>query len=191
MAKYEDLVHKVAIHVSPCPENAIIDALQRTVRRFCMDTKIWVYDHKEIQLTANTSEIELVLPENTTATYVWGLNGRNGSYSQSDDYYLTFDNRIVFNKQYQTEKAVKPLLSLMPSANSDSFSDLVNEYCQDTIIAGAVAYLQEQPFREWSQPNAVAIHESIFQKGIQDAIQMRDNGLNMSRSYHRVRPSFY
>ena len=190
MAKYEDLVSQVAIHVSPCPENAIIDALRRTVRDFCKKTKIWLHDHAEIQLTSNEKEIELALPIGTVALYVWGMDGRTGQYVQSDDYYLTSDNKIAFNKPYTTTKTLKPLLSLMPSAKGDDFSDLIYEYFQDAIIAGAVAYLQGQPFRAWSQPNAVDYHQSKYEEGKSEAVRMRDDGLNKSRTQHRVRPHY-
>ena len=190
MAKYEDLADQVAIHVSPCPETAIIDALRRTVRGFCKETKLWVFDHEEVAITTNQKEFNLILPEEVTAFYVWGMEGRTGNYKQSDDYYLTFDNRIVFNKPYSSNKALNPLLSLMPSAKSTTFSDLIYEYCQDTIIAGAVAFLQGQPYRAWSQPNAVAYHREIYDDGVKDAIRMRDDGLNKSRTNHRVKPHF-
>lgn len=190
MAKYDDLIDQVAIHVSPCPENAIIDALRRTVRDFCKKTKLWVYDHEEIAITANQKEFNLNLPEETTALYVWGMNGRSGTYSQSDDYYLTFDNRIVFNRPYSHNKALNPLLSLMPSAKSETFSDLIYEYCQDTILAGAVAFLQGQPYRAWSQPNMVGYHTEIYERGVKDAIRMRDDGLNKSRTHYRVKQHY-
>lgn len=190
MAKYEDLVDQVAIHVSPCPEPAIIDALRRTVREFCEETRILVHDHEDVAVIANQSEIKLVLPEETTALYVWGMDGRTGTYNQSDDYYLTFDNRIVFNKQNGINKTLKPLLSLMPSVKSTIFSDMIMEYFQDTIIAGAVAYLQGQPHRAWSQPNAVGYHLEKYKEGIAKGIKKRDDGLNKSRSRHKVRPHY-
>ena len=190
MAKYEDLVDQVAIHVSPCPENAIIDALRRTVRLFCTDTKLWVYDHNKVEISINQKEFELILPVDTTAFFIWGMDGRSGKYKQSDNYYLTFDNRVVFNKPYSINKELNPLLSLIPSVKSSTFSDVIFEYCQDTIIAGAVAYLQGQPYRAWSLPNAVGYHQEIYDLGVKKAIKMRDDGLNKSRTNNRVKPHF-
>lgn len=189
MARYDDLVALVAIHVSPCPEPAIISALQQTTRDFCKETRVWVHDVPETAVIPAQLSYTLELPEQTTIVHVWGIDGRTGNYELKPEHYITFPNTLNFNK-LPARDTFKPVVSLMPSAESEEIPDLLVEYFQDYIVSGAVAHLQMQPFRDWSQPNAAEAHLFKYQQGLQEAILMRDNGLNMSKIKGRVRPQY-
>lgn len=189
MAKYEDLTSRVAIHVSPCPEQAIMDALRHIVRDFCQQTKLWIYDVPAIQGEADTVSYEMQIPEQSVAIHIWGIDGRKGNYQSSSDYYLGFPNQLNFNSKAPS-KPIKPLISLMPSSQSNEYPDYIAEYFADCLVSGAVGYLQMQPFREWSQPNAAGAHMQMYEQGISQANRKRDEGLNLSRSAGRVRPQY-
>lgn len=190
MAEYESLVEKVAIHVSPCPEPAILDALKNTVRDFCKKTKGWVFDVPEVLLDPDVMNYELDIPDQSTVIHVWGVYGRTGRYSETADYYLSFPNTLVFNERVPQRSSLKPLVSLMPGLASSEFPDYLAEYFSDYLVSGAVAYLQMQPFRDWSQPNAAEIHLQKYAAGIHEAERLRDQGLNLSKATGRVRPQY-
>ncbi|MDC4754128.1 hypothetical protein NQ845_17520 [Acinetobacter baumannii] len=190
MANYEDLVSCVAIHVSPCPEQAIMDALKHITRDFCKESLVWVHDCKTATPAAMDDQfiLELDTPENSIIVHVWGIEGRSGNYhTNQSDYFFSLPNKLTFSKAV---KSVKPIVSLMPSQKSNEYPDFISEYFEDCIIAGAVAYLQLQPYREWSQPNAAGPHQQKYLDGIQSAIHLRDNGLNLARKRARVVPRY-
>ena len=189
MAKHEDLSSRVAIHVSPCPEQAIMDALKHIVRDFCQQTKSWVHDVPVIQGEVDTLSYAMQIPEQSVAIHIWGIDGRQGRYQVSTDYYLGFPNQLNFNSKAPS-KPIKPLISLMPSSQSDEYPDYIAEYFADCLISGAVGYLQMQPFREWSQPNAAGAHMQMYEQGIARAKRQRDDGLNLSKANGRVRPQY-
>ena len=189
MIEYSDLVNGVAIHVSPCPEIVIVDSIRHVVRDFCKRTKAWVYDSPEIHIEPDQLSYQLTLPENSAVFHLWGLNGRNGNYQTLQDVYLSSD-MLVFTKQPSTSKSFKPLLSLMPTVKSTSFPAQIRELFEEHLIAGTVAHLQLQPFREWSQPNAAQIHAIKYEQGILEANRLRDEGLNIQRSRNRTRAQY-
>ena len=189
MAKHEDLSSLVAIHVSPCPEQAIMDALRHVVRDFCKKTKGWIYEAPALNGEPDTSNYEMLIPEKSVAIHIWGIDGRKGQYQDSSDYYLAFPNQLNFNNKAPS-KQIQPLISLMPSSNSDEYPDYLAEYFDDHIVSGAVAYLQMQPFREWSQPNASQVHQNKYEQGIIEAKRLRDEGLGISRARSRVRAQY-
>ena len=189
MAKHEDLSSRVAIHVSPCPEQAIMDALKHIVRDFCQQTKSWVHDVPTIQGEVDILSYAMQIPEGSVAVHIWGIEGRQGRYELSTDYYLGFPNLINFNSKAPS-KPIKPLISLMPSSSTDEYPDYLAEYFSADLVSGAVAYLQMQPFREWSQPNAAGAHQQLYEQGIAQAKRKRDEGLNISQAKRRVRPQY-
>ncbi|WP_151721062.1 hypothetical protein [Acinetobacter ursingii] len=193
MALYDDLVDMVAIHVSPCPESAIYDATRHVVRDLCKETRIWTYDCQDKRITAEDDPvISLNIPEGSTIIHLWGINGRCGVYGEDSlDYYLSPPDKLMFNKpDRMVGKLVQPLVSLMPSMSSGEYPDFIMEYFSEGLISGIVSYLQMQPYRAWSQPNAAAPHQEKYQQTIKDAIQMRNNGLNISKVNRRIKPTF-
>lgn len=190
ITEYDQLVNKVAIHLSNCPESAVIDALRHTVRDFCKRTKTWIFDNPVIDTEADQLSYDLSLPDESTVFHLWGLNGRTGDYRSLDDVYLSQPAAIVFSKQPSSHKQIKPLLSLMPTVSSTGFPSHIHEMYEEHLIAGAVGYLQLQPFREWSQPNAASTHFMKYEQGIVEAKRLRDEGLNISKAHSRVRPQY-
>lgn len=189
MAKHEDLVSRVAIHVSPCPEQAILDALRHTVRDFCKKTKGWVYDVPALEPNQDMLGYALSIPDESVAIHLWGIEGRKGRYQDSTDYYLSFPNQLNFNTKAPS-KLIQPLISLMPTSSSNEYPDYISEYFDDVLISGAVGYLQMQPYREWSQPNAAGAHIQMYEQGIAQAKRLRDEGLNISKARGRVKPQY-
>lgn len=189
MAGYDDLVPKVAIHVSPCPEQAIKDALRHVLRDFCKQSRGWIFDVPAFLPSDDVLSYPLEVPENAVVVHIWGIEGRTGQYKPDTDYYITHPNQLNFNKP-PSYKEVKALVSLMPGVNSQDFPDYLMEYFEDYLIAGAVAYLQLQPFRAWSQPNAAEYHQMKYQQGIKEAQRKRDEGLNLSQARRRVRAHY-
>lgn len=189
MVEYSELVQGVAIHLSQCPERVIVDALRHVVRDFCKRTKVWVYENPNIEILEGQLSYALTLPDQSAVFHVWGLNGRDGSYSQLQYVYLDSAN-LAFTKQPSTSKVFKPLLSLIPTVKSTEFPSHIHETYEEYLISGAVAYLQMQPFRDWSLPNASQIHQSKYEFGIVEANRLRDEGLGISKARGRVRPQY-
>ncbi len=77
MANYDDLVSRVAIHVSPCPEKVILDAVREVVRDFCMKTKGWVHDCPAIEVNPTqlykAFELILIVPSATVNDVLAGI----------------------------------------------------------------------------------------------------------------------
>lgn len=189
MAKHEDLVSRVAIHVSPCPEQAILDALRHIVRDFCKQTKGWIYDVPAIDADQSILSYEMQIPNESVAVHIWGIEGRSGKYQETTAYYLAFPGQLIFNDKTPSKK-IQPVISLMPNSKSLEYPDYISEYFDNYLISGAVAYLQQQPFRDWSQQNAAGTHQQIYESGVIEAKRLRDEGLNRSKARSRVRPQY-
>lgn len=190
MVEYSELVNGVSIHVSNCPERAIVDALRHVVRDFCKRTKAWIYDSPELVVEDGKLIYELTLPIDSAVFHLWGLDGRSGRYTELQNVYLDPPINLVFTSQPSSSKAIKPLLSLMPSVKSTEFPSHIRETYEEHLISGAVAYLQIQPFREWSLPNASQVHQNKYEQGIIEAKRLRDEGLGISRARSRVRAQY-
>lgn len=190
MVEYSELVNGVSIHVSNCPERAIVDALRHVVRDFCKRTKTWIYDSPELIIEEGKLEYALTLPVESAVFHLWGIDGRSGSYGALQNVYLSSPDKLIFTKPPSSSKSIKPLLSLIPSVKSTEFPSHIRETYEEYLISGAVAYLQVQPFREWSLPNAAQVHQISYEKGIIEAVHLRDNGLNMSKARSRVRAQY-
>ncbi len=190
MVEYSELVNGVSIHVSNCPERAIVDALRHVVRDFCKRTKAWVYDNPALVIEEGKLEYALTLPTDSAVFHLWGLDGRNGSYAALQNVYLSSPDKLIFTKQPSSSKSIKPLLSLIPSVKSTEFPSHIRETYEEYLISGAVAYLQVQPFREWSLPNASQVHQNKYEQGIIEAKRLRDEGLGISRARSRVRAQY-
>lgn len=190
MANYDDLVSRVAIHVSPCPEKVILDAVREVVRDFCMKTKGWVHDCPAIEVDPTQTIYDLDVPEGSATFHIWSLEGRTGQYKANDDYFINLDGKLQFNEAVRSSKTIKPLVSLIPTGKSEGFPDYIVNFFEETIVSGAVAELQQQPFRDWSQPNAVGIHLQKYEQGLAQAQRFRDEGLNKSKVRNRVKPHY-
>lgn len=190
MVEYDELVNGVAIHLSNCPERVVVDAIKHVVRDFCKKTKVWIHDHAELETEEGKLVYELTLPEESTVFHLWGLHGRNGRYAALDNVYLNLPTSLVFTKQPSSAKTFKPLLSLIPSVKSTEFPSHIREVYEEHLISGAITYLQMQPFRDWSQPNAAQVHQIKYEQGILEAKRLRDNGLGISKTNRRVRPQY-
>lgn len=188
--EYSELANGVAIHISNCPERVIVDAIRHVVRDFCKKTKAWIYDHVALEIEEGELVYELVLPEESAVFHLWGLDGRSGSYAVLQNVYIESPNSLVFTKQPSTSKTFKPMLSLIPSVKSTEFPSYIHEIYEEHLISGAIAYLQMQPFRDWSLPNASQVHQIKYEQGIIEAKRLRDEGLGISRSRGRVRPQY-
>ena len=189
MALYEDLVQKVAIHLSPCPEMIILDAIKQTVINFCTQTQGWVFDAPTIAPEDGVLTYQLDTPANTAIIKIWSLEGRTGQYQEDQNYYIGYPNLLNFHVTPSAFE-IKPVLSLIPTLTSTEFPDYLMNYFYEYLVSGAVAMLQLMPFREWSQPNAAEYHSSKYQVGIHEALKMRDNGLNKAKTRNRVRAQY-
>lgn len=192
MALLDSLVDAVAIHVSPCPEPAILDATSHIVRDFCKESRIWIHDCEKKLIAEDDQSMLLTKPVNSTIVHIWGINGRCGVYAEDSlEYYLSPPDQLQFNQpERMTGKLIKPLVSLMPSMSSTEYPDFIMEYFAEGLVSGIVAYLQMQPYRAWSQPNAAAPHQESYLNAIKQAKCMRDNGLGLSKVNKRVKPSY-
>lgn len=189
MALYEDLIPSVAIHLGPCPDRNIYFVLQDTIRDFCKTTRIWLHDCTPFGVTTESLSYRLTVPEESIVIHLWGLEGRKGQYQENPDYYYTHENELVFDK-LKSERTVTPLVSLMPSSQSESFPDFLREYFKEYLVSGAVARLQMQPFRDWSEPNMAAAHLQKYEQGVLEAKRMLDDGLNRSKVRNRVKAHY-
>ena len=190
MVEYSELVNGVNIHIGACPEIVVIDALRHIVRDFCKRTKVWIYESPELITEEGKLSYELTLPDQSRVFHLWGIDGRRGEYQALQDIYLSLPGTLVFNKQPSTAKTFKPLVSLVPTVKSISFPEHIREAYEEHLISGAVAYLQMQPFRDWSEPNAAQAHQNKYELGIMEAKRLRDDGLNISKSRTRVRARY-
>jgi hypothetical protein len=198
MAEYADFVDGVSIHLSKCPRPIILNAIKYAVMKFCNDSRVWVIDAGEIDVTPENRIYSLDIPSETTVCYVHSLFGRDecsdrigrGERRAYYRYHIDHPNILVVDEKYIHTRTLNPVVSLKPSQNALSCADIIFDEYSNAITSGAVAHLQMQPLTTWTEPNMAQAHLQIFMQGIEDARQTFNRGFGISEPNYRTRPSY-
>ena len=192
MAAYVDWVDGVLIHVGNCPRPAVLHAIKQAVIEFCDRSRVWLFEPVGIELMVDQNRYEIEdQPTESTICHLWD------AYTERRDcdvnIHYESPNILVVkpkkNGQFIPYK-VAPLLSLKPRQNSLECPDFIYDDYFEVIQNGAVAYLQLQPERPWSQFNMAQFHQLEYERGIDRATQKINEGLNRPKPSYRVKANF-
>lgn len=200
MADFSD---GVASHLVKCPRPSMMLALKASIIKFCNDSRIWVYDVPEIVVTeASGRNYVMDLPEGAVICYIHNLWGRSEPHDQWSydmysgsrepyNYHIDHPDQFVVDSKYIRNHTLDLVVSLKPKQDSLSCPDILLDNYHDAIVSGAVASLQMQPGRSWSEPNMAAQHQAMFMMGVEEAKQKLNQGFGLKQPNYRVRPNFF
>lgn len=184
MRPYSDLVDQVSIHLEHCPRVAIIDSLRHVAIEFCRRTGCWV-ESLTLESPANEAVLQADLPLQSRICRTLQLSAEKDSAHAIGD--VQTDGTIVLDEPFTTDTTLYLRVSLAPSTQSLDAPEVLFEDWADAMVSGAVARLQMQPGREWSQPNMAAAHQQRFEQGIDEA---KTASAHRSMRTGRVRPNW-
>lgn len=198
MAEYADFLDGISIHLPKCPRPIILNAIKHSAKKFCNESRIWVMDVPDIDVTPDNRIYPLDVPSEASICYVHSLHGRDGvgdAFGRGKRmaalrYHIDHPNMLVIDEQYVQGQTLKPVVSLKPMQNALTCADILFDEYYDAIVAGAVAYLQMQPVTNWSVPNMSQIHLAVFDEAIDTARQSLNRGFGISEPNYRTRPSY-
>lgn len=202
MAEFDQFLPAITAFVgNKCPRLIMLNALKSVIRKFCDDSQIWVYDCPEIIIDKDNSEqglYKLQIPFQSTICKLWVIDGREGlskeypKYIQKPTYYLNQNSELVIaHKDLNClPQKINAVVSLSTTQDSLTCPDFIYQKYHDAIISAAIVRLQLMPSQEWADPSMVAIHQSLYEGYLAQAIKDRDDGFMLARRVHHVRPSY-
>ena len=195
MAAYAEWVDGVLIHTASAPRPAVLHAIKQAVIEFCDQSRAWMYEHPQIDLVDGESHYQLAdQPTESTICYVWSMRGRKGYCCNERDnprYHYESPDLIVIDDEKPLEKTITPLVSLKPRQNSLECPDFIYDHYFEAIQKGAVAYLQMQPERSWSNPNVAQIHQAEYERWIARAKDQVNQGFGKAKPKNTVKPHYF
>lgn len=201
MAEYAQFIDGVSFHLYECPRPIILNAIKSSVMQFCNDSRIWIYDCQEFQVTNDQNRYILNIPNDATICYIHSVYGRdnrkehaggnNRSYRRQPYlYHLESPNQLVIDEPQIETTILKPVVSLKPLQDALDCADILFDSYYETIVSGAVYRLMMQSSASWSNPNLAAMHMQIFQDGISRAVKAINDGIGLTEPNYRTTPSY-
>ena len=188
MTPYGAMIDAVSVHLPMCPRTAVLDALRQITIRFCRETELWTYPIADQVIPADDTMILLDLPIGSVISRVLEMSLDD---ERIDNYNLKPDGTITLFDPVNRDRTLRGYVVLMPDQQGMDCPDGVYLYWKDVIVAGAVAYLQGQPGREWSQPNMASMHWQLFESGLQQAISRVGSSIDTPQRTRRTKPHYF
>lgn len=205
MAKsYEEFFSYVLPDVAGCPEITAIQAIRDATINFCEKSLIHQADHDPVSVIAKIADYDLDTPilgtRITKVMKAW-YKGQELIPAAPDQVRdpSVYNQRIGgYQTQYSTPKfflqkvpeafsllpipdqslaqAITMRVALVPLRSSTTCADFLFEQWAETIAAGAVSKLQLSAGKPYSNPAAAAIHQAVFNAGVNAARQKANRG---------------
>lgn len=184
---YEQFLDRLIPHVPGCTDPVAVQALRDATIEFCVRSDWLTFEHDPITLLAGTSTYELEPPEDHIVSHVIQarLDGAALTPITLDDLgrryddwrdvegppthytHLTPGEIVLFPRPTERmTSALKLVVSLRPSQDSDEVEDSIYEWWCETIIDGALWRLMELPGQPFSNPQMAEVKARRFRSGI-------------------------
>jgi len=176
----------VNLHVMAAPTPVKMHAIRQAVMEFADRSLYW---QEDAELSpAEAGFYTPALPANTLPVEVVRVvqDGEdvpryNGSQT---DYYTQGDHGEIYLALSNYSIAVTVTMAVKPSQDATTAAKRFYDHYLDAIASGAAARLFAQPGKDWSAPNLVEYHNSIFTQAHSEAARVVANGFR--KRVHRV-----
>lgn len=176
---WSDLYPRIRIHVPGCPDPIIETMLRETAVKFCRETKIWKETLNSVYPVNGVTRYQLELPEETEILSLESvIQGRTNEFTG-----ITLDPTInvfglmTFDAEPDPNQGLIEVTAILrPSDTSTGLPDRVGRDYETALIHGCVAALQIMPDKDWTNPQFVPLHESIYRNRLSEAFQIRATG---------------
>jgi hypothetical protein len=176
---WSDLYNDIQPHVPGCPEPAIEDAVRRTAMRFCRDSHIWEEELQSVYLANGVDRYQVELPEETAVLSLVSAIQRKSADETGKEVWPSINvfGLLHFSPLPDPDQGpVEIRAVLKPSRDATGLPDRIGLDYDEALVHGAIAALQEIPGRDWSNPNMVSYHKTIYFDGVAEAIGRRARG---------------
>lgn len=196
-------VDDVLEDVAGCNKPAATKAIRRAAIEFCKETECWQYNHADITLTIDDSDVPLSLPSDSRLRRITNMLNIDGkTVIEKDDRWLD-DNivdwrtttgagsaNIYFSQESQTitivavpVATITPGLTgvkmvLVPTQESTTLDDILNDDFRNEILDGAKYFLMRQKGKPWSDKESASDYKSSFYGGMRDARYLLNKGFS-------------
>lgn len=168
----------VNLHVMAAPTPVKMHAIRQAVIEFADRSLYWQEDANVNPSEAGT--YTPAIPANTLPIEVVRVTqndqGIPRNIGRSTDYYSQSDHGEVYLSLSDYSSPVTVTMAVKPSQNATVVAKKFYDQYLDAIASGAAARLFAQPGKDWSAPNLVEYHNSIFTQAHSEAARVVANG---------------
>ena len=183
--KYEDLLPEILPGVRNCPDSTIEQHIRSSVIDMCEKSEIYQAELDPITTAVGVYEYDLEPPKGTTVHRIRHATHDGVSLEPISSGLL--EQRLpkwreedgvpeYFIKQGQTQFWLAPIpketkansviirVVLKPTHTSTSCDDYIMNDFRDTIVNGALTRLLRMPRRDWTDYQAAAVYNSLYEE---------------------------
>lgn len=192
MVPYDDWVDGVNTSIasrhdsaSNIPRVVIVRAIRSAVRRFLVDSNVWVH---KVALPKKYGDTHYSpLPVDTFICKAWDSNDCN-QYALDE---LTYSHPNILNTKELRDRNIENIdVSLSVTQDSMECPLFIYDRYYDGILSGALSSLQAMPGKAWSDPSMVEYHEAMFDRYVTKAQSDSRNGLLKRKPKNSISPNF-
>lgn len=169
---WSDLYPRIRIHVPGCPDLIIETMLRQVAIEFCRETKIWEETLTAVYPVPGITRYSLDLPEGTKLiSIVSTKQGKTDSYDGIDlsPTVNVFGLMTFEDEPDPTNGSIEVRAILQPSETATEIPDRIGLHYDTALIHGCIALLQSMPAKDWTNLQAIAYHENIYNDRLSEA----------------------
>lgn len=172
------------------PIGLLDDCVRRAIIKFCNTTHII---RRTLKVPLYCGEYDYILPTEDCLRvgYVYGISHYEGgpfNLPSMRGYTIIQPNQLQVKYYVDSDCDIYVAVSLVPKQDACEVPEVIYELYQDTIIAGATAYLTKMPNKKWTDYGAYQLYRQEFEAGMASANV--DRLLNYKLGPHKLTLGF-
>jgi len=179
MKDLDTLLPDVLPEAPGCPTAVAINALEHAAQRFCRDTHAWVEEVDRFRVTPHRT-YEVFVDSDRELIAIASVHAGDRTLTYGFDF---AESVLTLNEGRQGETVI--VYGALQPANRKLPDWLASQYGEG-IAHGATERLVAMRGVEWSDPNAMSRHRTLFQQAVAEARMRKARGY--SEQPLRVRP---
>jgi|26BtaG_2_1085354.scaffolds.fasta_scaffold00376_10 hypothetical protein len=196
MAQYDDWLDGINVRLASSagsaanvPRVIVVHAVRSVVKDFLQRTKIWVYSPRVA--TSRLAVRAVSIPRDSFICKLW-TNDCKPCFEK----HAYFEHPNIINlsgmrdSDIENETLEGMQVSLSVTQSSLECPMFIFDRYYEAILAGTMASLQAMPGKDWSNPNMVEYHSTIYDQAVKDARTNLDNSFNKTKKDYSIPPNF-
>jgi len=180
--RYVDLYPLMTPELPGCTEPMMLQALQRSMRQFCIDTEAWWETLASVNLVEDQTEYNINSTWDAEIKRIKELRintedniaaGNDGAIQDHELYeFITPDALILDDNLKPAEDVTGGLeieVRIVPSITATSVDPTFLNDWIDAILGWAMNYLMSMTHKKWSNPDRSAYYMMQYLKGVSTA----------------------
>lgn len=180
MALIEKLLPDVRHYATAAPDIVSLRELRNALTEFFDRSFIWKERQTFSAASDGVSTFTLTLPPETRLNRVESVRTRKYEYRGDSEvgfdaknnnfkYIVNADGDVEITPALKRDETIEIVFSVTTKRDATEIPDEIYEQYGEAIAHGAAGRLLAMPERQWSSPNSVSYHMSIFNAGMMEA----------------------